>query len=930
MADTTVKGINIVFGADSEDFNKGLKKVNKELTQASKYGKTLQKSLNFDDADDGIQQLNKYLGVLETELKGNQSKADALRQEIERLDKAGELDNSKYLQLSDELTKAESNAEQLQRKISAVNSDIKSLDSGEFDKLSKTTQKAFKGMDTLDTSIEEVNKDLDETGKSFDTEQLSGDLKDLTGSAVEASGGVGALGKVFELGPELLNPYTLAIAGAGLAIQQVGEYSKDTREAQFTLTSQVANANVSMDDQLKVSRKLSRSLNMDMTEASQTVADAQLTYGDAISSTNDLIKDSVKISAYNASGLGDTETAYAVATQNAINFGLTTEQNEKFIGKLTATTQQFGQQGEDVNDTFIEWGDTFASTGQDADQMLGILNTGLLLGARSTDEVANAWNEFVLRLGDGTAQTAIEDIGLSWDDVVANFSKGGRDSQKAVIDVLDALSDVKDTTERTNEAAQIFGTSGEEFLATALDNKQAVKELNTEFDRQTKIQNNLTKATEKGSGTWQQMQKDLNLTNGEIADLQQGFKDYGLAGVDATTQSYILNSAVQNLGKSAGLTQPQIDTMRTAVGLLHGDLSLADTSAKDLNKGFGLLNKSGVITTSAMNDLQFTTNLLYGKTSLTSGQVNILTNNISKMGERGTYTQGQVNGLTGVITTLGDKSLTPTEKLDNLRQTVQTMGSTGQITTKDMQNYLGAINNLSDPSVSASKKASILASGVELVGTKAGLSKGEIAKYTDKINGASKAATNGTTKQDGFANKMSDIKGATANATSAIDRLTLAYIAQQSPTDRLRIKNALGADTLEDMGKSAGVAGVKIDGASGKITDLNGKKIKKKDVKITATDNASATIQEVDDKKIEDKHVNIFQRIFTSNGDTSSSSGSKSSGKSKALGTMTTNSKDLQPISVSVSYSPSNSGSINNDMDTIATEVSRRIARRLR
>lgn len=81
------------------------------------------------------------------------------------------------------------------------------------------------------------------------------------------------------------------------------------------------------------------------------------------------------------------------------------ETGEAVFDMVTKTIQKTGDPADDLLDTVNEYSTVFAQTGFSADEMFGILTSGLDAGARDFDVVADAIKEFQIRIIDGSSLT---------------------------------------------------------------------------------------------------------------------------------------------------------------------------------------------------------------------------------------------------------------------------------------------------------------------------------------------------------------------------------------------------------------------------------------------------------------------------------------------------------------------------------------------
>ena len=136
MADN-IKGLSVKIGADTSDFIKELKKVDKEINYSEKQAKELQKQLElrFDEKT-----FSKAQAKVRSDLEATEQKAKAIREQMQHLEKTGGVDTKGYKDLQVELEKATTQSMQLEEK-------LKNLDKIKL-------ENAYKGVNNLSKGLE--------------------------------------------------------------------------------------------------------------------------------------------------------------------------------------------------------------------------------------------------------------------------------------------------------------------------------------------------------------------------------------------------------------------------------------------------------------------------------------------------------------------------------------------------------------------------------------------------------------------------------------------------------------------------------------------------------------------------------------------------------------------------------------------------------
>lgn len=306
------------------------------------------------------------------------------------------------------------------------------------------------------------------------------------GDGLEDAGGGGRLasigsGLVDSLKMGAMGLALAAGAAIGAAIMSGLESAMDAESAKQKLFAQVG----ATDKQMK---KLG-------SVAGKIYADA---YGESMSDVTDAVKNVVQ----NIDGMGKasekslttiSERAMDVATimdedvgavtravSQLMRTGLAKNANEAF-DIIVKGTQLGLNKSEDLLDSFNEYGTQFRSIGLNGQTALGLISQGLKAGARDADIVTDTIKEFAIEAvqGGDKVRKGFTHLGLSADDMVAKFAKGGPTAAAAFDTVLDKLRNIEDPAKRNAIAVELFGTKAEDMGAAllALDPSKAVDAL---------------------------------------------------------------------------------------------------------------------------------------------------------------------------------------------------------------------------------------------------------------------------------------------------------------------------------------------------------------------------------------------------------------------------------------------------------------------
>ena len=118
MAIETIKGISVKIGADTSDFIKQLKKVDKEINYSEKQAKELQKQLEIKFDPVIFREAQKK--VLD-DIEATEQKAKALKKQMDLVAKSAGVDSDSYKKLQVELSKTDTQALKLQQSLESIN-----------------------------------------------------------------------------------------------------------------------------------------------------------------------------------------------------------------------------------------------------------------------------------------------------------------------------------------------------------------------------------------------------------------------------------------------------------------------------------------------------------------------------------------------------------------------------------------------------------------------------------------------------------------------------------------------------------------------------------------------------------------------------------------------------------------------------------------
>lgn len=184
----------------------------------------------------------------------------------------------------------------------------------------------------------------------------------------------------------------------------------------------------------------------------------------------------------NALALRDTfEFEVAESTRAADmmmkQFGITSDEAYNLIA-------QGAQNGLNKNDNLLdsinEYSVHFQQLGFDADEMFNMFSNGAQTGVFDIDKLGDAVKEFGIRVKDGTADDAFEELGLNAEQLKQAFTEGGESAKEAFKQVNQAIADCDDKVLQNQIGVTMYGTMWEDMGIEAV---KALSDTNGEFDK---------------------------------------------------------------------------------------------------------------------------------------------------------------------------------------------------------------------------------------------------------------------------------------------------------------------------------------------------------------------------------------------------------------------------------------------------------------
>ena len=438
-----------------------------------------------------------------------------------------------------------------------------------MEKQAKRLAKAYEdtGMDASE-AMQKAWKDVQANADAFGT-NASENFRNV-GAAAEDAGS-----SVDNLSGKLQN--ALAAAGLAYGVAEIKEIGTSYEKAM----NQVAMSTGTTGQELENLQSIASNVYADnfgesMEAAAASVAEVYKRTGLVGEELQKATEDAYTLQ--NAFGYEVNDSLQA-ATQLMNTFGISAEEAYTLIAQ---GAQKGLDQNGDMLDTLNEYSVQFANLGYSAEDMFNMLANGVQNGTWSVDKLGDAVKEMNIRLNDGTADEALQALGLGFADSATNaaaLKQAALDVSKADVELQKAQQNVNDTLAKNGSAS----TEYQEALNKA---EQA--------------QINLEKAQAAYNKTSSETTYNLDEIKGKLAaggsDAQEAIQEImmALSQVENEQDRYVLGQTLmgtqwEDIGESAVQalmnTQGEISTTSDAMD------DLADNQFNDFDSQFEKLKR---------------------------------------------------------------------------------------------------------------------------------------------------------------------------------------------------------------------------------------------------------------------------------------------------------------------------------------------------
>jgi phage-related minor tail protein len=129
---------------------------------------------------------------------------------------------------------------------------------------------------------------------------------------------------------------------------------------------------------------------------------------------------------------------------------------------MVAGAQKGLNKTDELGDNLAEYAPLWAQNGYSAQEMFDTLQAGLDAGAYNLDKVNDLVKEFGIRVSDGTVKAAIDEMDESWKDVYYTWQASGESNDVLFKKMAQNLAKIQDPQEKANALSMIWGSIGED------------------------------------------------------------------------------------------------------------------------------------------------------------------------------------------------------------------------------------------------------------------------------------------------------------------------------------------------------------------------------------------------------------------------------------------------------------------------------------
>jgi phage-related minor tail protein len=550
----SVRGINVVIGADTTKLGKALSNVEEKSKNIQNELKQVDKLLKFNPGN--TEALAQKQKLLADQIQATAEKLNTLRnveKQVQEQFQRGEIGEAQYRAFRREIEFTEislnslknrlAQTEQEQQRIATATKQLetffqatgKSVDdfAGTLGgRLTNAIKNGSASSQQLNAALEKIgrtalgtNIDIDKMKKALssvdDGNSLKNVKKELEQLAKEAKAAEKSVG---DLGIELENVAGAIVAGGGIAGAIEKSLDVSTLKTKIDVTFEVPE---SSKEAVKEAIRSIEAYGVDAEAALEGVRRQWALNKNASDEANTAIVKGAAAIASSYEGVDFTELiqeTHEIASELNVS-------NENALALVNSLLKAGFPP--DQLDIIAEYGQQLQRAGYNAQEIQAIFAAGIETGTWNIDNLLDGLKEGRIRLAefgqgvDKATAELLEGTGIStaqlqeWGQAVA---AGGEKGQKAMVEVAKALNGVKDETKKNALGVQIFGTMYEDQGQNIIDTLLNAKNTTVDFRaNQEQLNNTVAQMDESPAVQLQQAFQDLKTASepllGVIADV---------------------------------------------------------------------------------------------------------------------------------------------------------------------------------------------------------------------------------------------------------------------------------------------------------------------------------------------------------------------------------------------------------------------------
>ena len=491
-----ISGITIALDADTKGVTSGLKDITAKSIQVSNELKDVERLLKLNPGNTEL--LAQKQQLLSEQIENTSDKLEALKgaqADVEKAFKSGEIGAEQYRSVTRELESTEGalngyksqlsnmqveqdklgqNTKRLSTFFEATETSVDDFSDILGSKLTNAIKEGKANSSQLEEALNKIGRsalgqdaDISKMKQSLDSIDDGNSIKSIEADLTSLSGATKETGDDFEkLGEKVDSAINMEAADKLSAVgdkaiemgQQTMEVAVDVQGAQAKINAAFQGTE---EEAARLSEVAKRIYTDGFGESMDQTSDAVILVKRNLGNLNDTDLSNITQQAMILEELYDADMDETMRGVNALmqTFGMTAQEAMDYV---VVGTQNGLDKTHELGDNLAEYATLFEENGYSAGEMFDILQAGLEGGAYNLDKVNDLVKEFGIRVSDGTIESAIEDIGGSWQTLYNDWKASGGTQKELFQSIAQELSNVSSEQEKAGLVSQIFGSLGED------------------------------------------------------------------------------------------------------------------------------------------------------------------------------------------------------------------------------------------------------------------------------------------------------------------------------------------------------------------------------------------------------------------------------------------------------------------------------------